>query len=350
MLLPDPQRRGDIHFVLARSLPYRKRLGLMLALLAAGFLLQVLGCQFQAGLAVVVGAGLLLAASLLGIVKGYTNIPEALPPSRWEWRAGDRKGLEKILEIARKSKDWDQSLIDVSCAPGCLTFGFVAMAVGVGAFLLLSTGQRAAAGILVVDAAILLAPYWITGVRDILTNAPLTVKVENLLAVYAGWEAAPDASETMSVQLQMSEHGEGGVPLDAKLILQLPALGPDFYGVQTQVVLNNVQGRDYPYLYCVLVAKPELEMPARLRSVTADAANDAESRNRTRGWFSPAPDAICAEWSRKDGLDILVIRQATTKTSGYHTKPEMIQCLFQFARRQAHRLQPPPAAIPPRLA
>jgi hypothetical protein len=37
MLLPDPKRRGEIHFVLLKSLPYTYRLLLAIVLLALGF-------------------------------------------------------------------------------------------------------------------------------------------------------------------------------------------------------------------------------------------------------------------------------------------------------------------------
>ncbi len=36
-LLPDPQRRGEIQFQLARSLPYRRRMAIIVGLLVVGF-------------------------------------------------------------------------------------------------------------------------------------------------------------------------------------------------------------------------------------------------------------------------------------------------------------------------
>ena len=41
MLLPDARRRGEIHFVLARSLPYNIRLAMIAAVLFAGFVFQL---------------------------------------------------------------------------------------------------------------------------------------------------------------------------------------------------------------------------------------------------------------------------------------------------------------------
>jgi len=44
------------------------------------------------------------------------------------------------------------------------------------------------------------------------------------------------------------------------------------------------------------------------------------------------------EWKEDDGMDILVIRQMTTKESGYHTDQAMEVRIFSFARAQANKL------------
>ena len=84
--LPDPRRRGEIQFVFAKSLPYHRRLAIILALLAVGFVLQ-------AYVSLPDCAGLLLAASLLGIVKGYSNVPPKMGGNQREWRGADRRAV-----------------------------------------------------------------------------------------------------------------------------------------------------------------------------------------------------------------------------------------------------------------
>jgi hypothetical protein len=318
MLLPDARRRGEIHFVIARSLPYGARLGAIVALLFAGLALQL-----YAYLAI--GAVLLLAGSLLGIVKGYSNIPSAMGNQR-EWRGGDRKQLENILTLARKSRKWDQSLLDVTCGLGL--FALLAIAGGTGwlAFRLWDAGNEWLAIACMVDAAVLLVPHWITGVRRILTNAPLVVKVQELLRVMDLWEAGPHAGESMLPQMQVRRGSDGEVPCDAKLVLRIEALGDAFLGVQTQVVLNNVQGRDYPYLYCVLVARPELGMLGKT--------------------FERPPKGIIAEpkQAEQDNVEIMVIRQVTSRTKGYHTPPAACAAIFSYSLQEARKLVPAKAA------
>jgi len=79
------------------------------------------------------------------------------------------------------------------------------------------------------------------------------------------------------------------------------------------VTANRVQGSDYPYLYCVLVARPGVRMLELL---------DPEP-----------PSNIVAEPDHKpdEDIDILVIRQRTTKTSGYHTDSAACQAIFLYA-------------------
>ena len=122
MLLPDPKRRGEIKFVIAKSMPYNARLAFMALLLIAGFVVQILLCQLITGIAI--GAILLLVASLFVVVEGYTNIPE-YQSRKQEWRAGDKEQLEKIVAVARKTKTWDQSLIDITCGRGFMMLLFI---------------------------------------------------------------------------------------------------------------------------------------------------------------------------------------------------------------------------------
>ena len=128
------------------------------------------------------------------------------------------------------------------------------------------------------------------------------------------------------------------MPSDAKLIMQVPSLGESFYGVQTQVVLNNVQGADFPYLYCVLVAKADFGMRDKLASVQADADKLSNAQRKALAFFAWKPPGILAEWKRDGGMDILVIRQKTTKETGYHTDHAAEARIFDFACQQAHKL------------
>ena len=332
MLLPDPKRRGEIKFVFAKSMPYNTRITSMACALMAGFAVQI--CFNFNPVAIALGAILLLAASLLGIVKGYTNIPGNLSCKK-EWRAGIREELQKIVDISEKTKTWDQSILDITCVRGFLML-FLIIGILIILFIILSLTVDPQLGILVlVDSVVLLFPHWITGVRRILTNDALVVKVENLLYVYSIWDKIKDKDETMNVQIEVAKADKGEIPTDAKLILQKSSLGSSFYGLQTQVVLNNVQGADFPYLYCVLVAKSEIKM---MKKIESDKSIEPPEKP-TSFWsiFIPIP-SIVTEWKNDNDMDILVMRQETSKTSGYHTDSKVEERIFRFALAKMRKL------------
>ena len=85
-LFPPPDKSGSIKFLMAKSLPYPRRIALVAGLMAAGLGVQ-LAASFWAGLA------LLAAASLLGMAEGYDARPKT---------AGDRRTRARTRMEAKK--------------------------------------------------------------------------------------------------------------------------------------------------------------------------------------------------------------------------------------------------------
>jgi hypothetical protein len=310
MLLPDPQRRGEIHFHIAKSLPYAVRFQAILVFLTAGFVTQLVSLKCDSVTGLLLGAAFLLGATLLSLVKGYTNKPGGMSGAR-EWRGAEAEHLAKIIRINEKSKRWDQSFLDVTCGLGCLGFILATGTVVVGTVVLAGLDQEALALIWLLDGVVLLLPHWITGVRSVLINDPLTVKARMLLEVVDAWQPEARSGEKLLPQMEVLNTPNGQVPMDAKMLLQVESLGSAFLGLQVQVCLNNVQGSDYPYLYCVLVARPALKIHEQLRA--------------------EPPSGIVAEAQSQDDVDILIVRQYTTKTSGYHTDSTAALRIFAYA-------------------
>ena len=103
--------------------------------------------------------------------------------------------------------------------------------------------------------------------------------------------------------LSTRETREGGtVPMDARLMLKFLNAPEFFLGMQIQISMNNVQGKDYPYLYCVLIAKQEAKFFRK---------NKDRIKSPTR--------KVIIENSQSEDVDVLVVRQRTSRTSGYHT-------------------------------
>lgn len=100
----------------------------------------------------------------------------------------------------------------------------------------------------------------------------------------------------------MSGQGDKPIPVDVRLTVSVPDAPPEFLGLQIQVVLNHVQGTPYPYLYAVVVAK------------------ENEGLLPVFGRIQP-PKGVIHERKTQEDVDVAIIRQHTTRTSGYHTKP-----------------------------
>jgi len=311
MLLPEPQRRGEIKFLLAKSLPYTLRLTLIVFFLAAGFILQFVTDLW-------LGGAFLLAGTLLSLVHGYSNIPDG-KEAKTEWRATDRKTFEQILQINRISKKWDQSFIDITCGSGFFILLLLALVVAILTYRLYSLGEEHLATILVLDSVVLFLPHWITGVRRILTNPPLIIKIEHFLDAWDTWQQNPLKNEIMQPQLQTQKLQQGEIPLDTKLILTSNSAGKNFLGLQIQISFNHVEGSDYPYFYCVLVARPDFNLLKKYDRIPAPK--------------KATPDYVLIEKSHEeaDNVDVIVIRQETTKTSGYHTKKSACTTILTFS-------------------
>jgi len=94
---------------------------------------------------------------------------------------------------------------------------------------------------------------------------------------------------------------ETQLPTDLKFKIDIHGHHPDFLGLYGQVVINVVQGASYPYFYVVLVSKRDFDLRQAYRS------------------YNP-PRGIYKEFKIQDEVQVMVIRQLTTKNSGYHTK------------------------------
>jgi hypothetical protein len=200
-----------------------------------------------------------------------------------------------LAALDRKIRRWDRSALDVSNPLGLITL--VAIVALLGWIGVMFPGDLR---LLAVDGLVLFVPHWLTGIRRILVRPRLLVRVQTIRAVL---DTVQRRLARHHVQLLMLLQGtEVRVPEDVKFKVDPEGRHEDFLGLYGQVVINDVQGTSYPYFYVVLVAK------------AAFGLRDAFER------YAP-PGEIVKEFTVQDRVEVMVIRQRTTKTSGYHTKP-----------------------------
>jgi hypothetical protein len=183
----------------------------------------------------------------------------------------------------------------VTSPGGLVLFAVVAALLGFVAF-----AAEGVLRILAVDGLVLLVPHWLTGVRRILTRPRLMIKVDTIQRLLAN--LGPKLDRHRVDLMMLLDGAETRIPVDLKFKVDLEDHHPDFLGLYGQVVLNEVQGRSYPYFYVVLVARKGFGLK--------QAYDDYR-----------APGGITREFKVQRDVEVFIIRQHTTKTSGYHTRP-----------------------------
>jgi hypothetical protein len=308
------------------------RMGISLALILAAFLVQF---QFNQTM---VGFLLLACGNLLLLVKGYDNRVnfEGYHPEA-EWTQVEMQTILDLKNKQKSMKSWDRDLLDISNVSG----GFIlVLAIAVMVFVyfaLLPKYGAESLKILIVDAGILLLPHWLTGLRRItnVLSAGLTTKIseiENILN-----RSNKQLKQHKANYYILLKGDKTKIPTDIKFRVDIANAPEDFLGLYGQVVLNNVQGKLFPYFYCVLVAKKgDLDLSK------LEALNTPLTKQEEKGFFkkltSMEKDKIITEYKLQQDVQVLVVRQFTTKKSGYHTKMEMEDSILRLSISMAKTL------------
>ena len=311
-LLLSKEEQGIVIFHLWKSLTYTPRLGLSIFLIFVGFVIQYYSFS------VLPGALFVLAGNLLLLVKGYDNrIKLAGYKADAEWVKTDSEQLNNIVKLNTNAKKWDSSATDISNPMGVTFFILAAFAVVVLYIYSVGNYDRGIE-IVAVNIAVLLFPHWFTGIKRITTTPKLINKITLYRRLMKGFSESL-AKDKISY-MTFVKGDEQKLPSDVKMKVEFEAQPESFLGMYAQVSMNDVQGKDYPYFYVVLVAKPELQILDKYyQSVSL-------------------PKKVIKEASRADGVEIIIIRQYTTKTSGYHTKARAMKAIFETGIQTARQI------------
>lgn len=300
--------KGILVFKLLPNLSYQRRMQLSFALMALGFLIQwVTSLSFP-------GVLVLLAGNALLLVTGYHNKVEfgKFNPSA-QWQKVDFPRLEELAQLEKKIKHWDRSMMDISNPLGLLIFAALI-------FLLFGwiSNSHGSSQIIAIDTAALLLPHWLTGFRRMLRLPGLMVKVDTIKDLL---ESQASQTDKYKLELLMLLKGnEEKLPDDVKFKIMPNQPLDKFLGLYGQVVINAVQGKSYPYFYVVLVSEKGSQLENLFRKYSA-------------------PENIVSEFKSQDAVDVFIVRQKTSKTSGYHTEPDRIRELFIEGLQLMRKLQ-----------
>ena len=314
-VLPDRERRHLLQFYVAPRLTYGGRTLAALGPIALGLALQFLLPWSDPRLGLNFTLPLLFAGNLFLLVRGYDLKPGGLRGSG-EWERSSREAFRGVLDLDRQVARWDQTLVDITCVGGAffflllggLTFGAVVILGAIGG----AEGEGWAI-VLAGDAAVLLIPHFVTGTRRGWRPTALRERIESLEIVMKVLEAFHFPACQIQPMLYVAGTNERKTPSDARVFIRFPDASESFLGLQFQVSINEVKGTKFPYLYAVIVAKPEFGLMSHRATIERHCAK------------------LLVEPGDESDVDVVVIRRKTTKTSGYHTNATMVRRIARSA-------------------
>lgn len=284
------------------------RNALTLLLFASGYCFQLYAKNLLAGLPFIVGC------VLLNVIRNVKIDPVRATSAKWEEVtpakiAEVRDHCERVGRFA--GRDW-----------GCLVvvvMVFVVIIINPLIIRLVTSGFPILA--IALDSVILFVALVFGGRRSAWTPPGLLQKTNvvkrmlehELIKSTPGMQAIP--------YLEIGTSGKRTFPKDARIMFRFKDAPASFIGVQGQVSINNVKSSVYPYFYTVIIARPEFHLFDKVGS--------------------PELPGLTVEKDTDGEVEVVVIRQTTTKTSGYHTDAGAQDLILTQAIAVAKRILAP---------
>jgi hypothetical protein len=265
------------------------------------------------------GAVFLFFATLFMLVKGYdTRIKEEMKPDD-TWTPVTMDRIREIQKLTTRTKTWDRDLLDITNPRGIFMFVLVVAVLYICSTIISKLFiSHAIVTIIVTDVIILVLPLWFNGIRRVSKEDDLSKKINIVIKMEEYFNTIKKEGEYFKPAILLA-HGASGksVPIDVRFNVSFEGMPEDFYGIQGQIHFNEVNGSVYPYFYCVIPAKAG----SGLRKFAKDDLSDED---------------IIREYQVDDhATEVLVIRQRTTETSGYHTNIETCKDILTLALETA---------------
>jgi len=313
-LLPDARKSGDLHFFILKSLSYNTRILLASSLIAFGFLVEIFA-NFWIGL-IIIAIG-----NSISFIKGFK--PKSYMRGTVGWNQVTPDEFDKVVKKNNEIKHWDSDLFDFTNPHGAALFFIILVPAGLFFFFFKDTHLARYAWYLIANVIVILLPHWLFGTREYLKKDALIIKIKALKRIINLLEAPSYVQVLPMLAVKKSEKGE--MPTDARLMARLVNAPDHFLGMQIQVSINDVQGKSYPYLYCVLIAREGHNYFKDINDSLIEKISDE------------IPTNLVMSKKKENDVDVLVIRQKTTKKSGYHTNKKHAKAVvlgtLQIARK-----------------
>lgn len=323
-------------FVYLKNLPLGKRITWIILITAVGFALQFVVSPF-------IGWLFVLIAALLGVGVGRTNHPDAM----WDdakWENVTIEELERTQRLLNNTTQLRNRYSEFSNS-GCFV-GFLGFIITILLFVFAdgaSFGQLTQpvirGGLLSVPFAVDVLTFalviWAYGRISIWEPPDLRIKLEQISKIIVKSKSLPQLD--IQPSLQLAKTGNGMIPKDCKLLIKQIDAPPEFIGIQVQTSFNDVQGKKYPYTYCVILVKPEFNLAGKSGVIENPPPGGfvkgflgflADANQKRESQFSRFNRSLI-ELKQENDVEIAVVRQDTAPAKGYTTTP--VQALEVFS-------------------
>ncbi len=294
----SPQKEQDsVEFYVLKNLSYSNRMVLYWSLLALGFLFQIIFMKLFPG------AVFLICASVLNLTRGYDNLVKFTQLDKDNnWTQVDMAQINRVIDIEKKTKEWNKDIFDVSSVIGVITLILTIIVVMFATiFLAIITSFSSVVWIFLIDVIILMFPILFSGKKQILKQQDLNIRVDIIRDMEEFFRSIKKDGESFRPALMLSRDKNGkSVPRNSRFTISFDDMPEGFYGIQAQININSVEGTRHPYFYCVIAAKSGFGLENYVEKILVE-------KN------------IVISCEKDNDAEVIVIRQHTTKTSGYFT-------------------------------
>lgn len=264
---------------------------------------------------ILIGLPFFIFCVLLNWVKGFSLKP--VHAMKLEWKEVTPEKIDQVNKHCQKLERIRSGEF------GCVIFILLAIFLfvfGVPFLKVFAKGVKNYFAViaLVIDSLVIFGGLVISGRRSVWIPNNLATKTAVIQRILHHPDFKKDPTLKIIPYLEIGETKEGSFPNDARILVRFKDAPQDFIGLQYQVSINTVQGKVYPYCYSVIIALPSFKLfekfkPVSLKKLTIEKEKDSEA-------------------------DVLIIRQTTTKNSGYHTNPSMQDYIFSTSIKIAKKM------------
>jgi len=286
----------------------RVRTVVSVMLIITGFLLQWSTRNILAGMPFII------ICLLLNLVKSVTVKKVVAKDFQWQEVTPDR--IEQVLAHCRAVKKFRSKNL------GCF-FIFLVSLLFVAGFVCPLLKEISLPFVLIatiINAVVLFSGLMLSGRKSAWMPPGLDIKAEIVKHIIDLPIIKSDPGLAVAPYLEIGRTEMGSFPNDTRILLRFTDAPDSFIGLQGQISINTVKSAMYPYFYAVLIARPEFGLFDKYGSSKVSL------------------DRITIETKETDEVDVIVIRQTTTKTSGYHTNREMQNYILDISIKIAKSL------------